>query len=662
MRWNKFFENIQKDIKSYIFLLALICLYRMYFIYYMRDFMDASTMPSDIMLALWTGLRISLKSAGAMVLLTFIFSTGVNILLPKLNTDKIRLFLAGIYISILSILFQARFPYYREFRTTFNQQVMHGLQDDIYALFITMIDQYNLPLRLLTAILLTMIFYKLFKRLVLITKTVGLPHFENVGKKYLFEGSILILIPLFMLFMRFGGSFNYTNSINWENAGITRDTFLNECILDDIQAVYRGYSSSKRMAEGQISGMDKSRIREFSQQVAGHTDLQSDDITPYLKRNTQGARIARPKHIFIILGESWAQWPMLEKYKDLHVADGIKGLIAEDQAFYTRAFMPNGDFTSTAITGMVSGLSDINIYVNYQPRTFKETYVTAMAPQFHKLGYKVDFWYAGFPSWDRIKDFSLAQGFDRFFGCADYNAPKQNIWGTKDAYLFAALEDHLSQEDPTVHLIMTSSNHPPYNLDLAKEGFDIEKELAALPPEAVDREELVKELGHYWYMDKVVTAFVKKTMAKYPDSLFIITGDHAERMNLSAMPTMFEKHSVPLLIYGQGVTKNLLPQDVAGGHTNIVPTLFELIAPAGFEYYSIADSMTNHTEVGFNRDNWITKNGMGEIDTEKEELLPGIATSVDLSADRKKVQEKTAVMRTLSWWLLEKGTSLAEDK
>ena len=173
---------------------------------------------------------------------------------------------------------------------------------------------------------------------------------------------------------------------------------------------------------------------------------------------------------------------------------------------------------------------------------------------------------------------------------------------------------------------------------------------------SLDKEEIPESL-----QDKIVTAFVRRTMEQYPDSLFIITGDHAERMNLSGTPSMFEKHSIPLLVYGQGVTKNLLPTDVAGGHTNLVPTLIELIASARFEYYSIADSMTAHTEVGFNRNNWITKNGMGEMDSAQQEFLPGVS-GVDLNQDRQKVKEKAAMMRTISWWLLQEGTSMTGDR
>jgi len=132
-------------------------------------------------------------------------------------------------------------------------------------------------------------------------------------------------------------------------------------------------------------------------------------------------------------------------------------------------------------------------------------------------------------------------------------------------------------------------------------------------------------------------------------------------MNLNGTPTLFERHSIPLLIYGQGVTKDLLPKEVSGSHTNLFPTLMELIAPKGFEYYSIAESMTTGTEIGFNRVAWISKNGMGLIDTPQQELLPD-TQDMDLSVDREKANEKIGMMRTISWWLLEKGNSIDESK
>ena len=470
------------------------------------------------------------------------------------------------------------------------------------------------------------------------------------------------------VFIRFGGSFNYAGGVNWENAGVTSDYFLNECILDDIQALYRANAIEKRMQAGDISGVDKDNVLVYAKSIAGHDKVDADSLMPYLERKAAGAKIKKPQHIFIILGETWMQWPMLGKYEKLHVADGIKSLIAEDKCYYSRNFMPNGDFTSTAITGMVTGLSDVNTRVNYQPHTYEEIYPTSMAPPLKELGYNVDFWYGGVPSWDNIAKMAIAQGFDNFYGYPDYHAPKQNAWGTTDRHLFNALEEHLANEPPTVHLIMTTTNHPPYNLNLKAEGYEIDNVISQLNqlPNIDDPKTLATELGHYWYMDMVTTQFVRNVSEKYSDSLFIITGDHAIRCDPGTRPTLFEHQSIPFVIYGEGINHNIFPLDVVGGHTSIVPTIIELIAPKGFSYYSIAPPLTQSNGVGFNRDVFLTSNIAGKVDGEEVELLPHIASKelhqVNMSDEKAMAESVITSMRTLSWWLLTYGVSLTRGE
>ena len=500
----------------------------------------------------------------------------------------------------------------------------------------------------------------------LLFKTFALPKFEEkikIKTAALVTGLILF-IATFFIFVRFGGSFTYAGGVNWENAGVTSDYFLNECILDDAQALYRANSMEKRMQAGEISGVESENILYYAKNIAGHEKLESDNLMPYLERTAQGNKIEKPDHIFIILGETWMQWPMIGKYEKLHVADGIKSLIAQENCYYSRNFLPNGTFTSTSITGFVTGLSDVNIRVNYQPRTYEEVYPTSMAAPFKELGYSVDFWYGGVASWDNIGKMSIAQGFDNFYGYPDFHAPKQNAWGTNDKHLFDALEEHLKDEPPTVHLIMTTTNHPPYNLNLQAEGYDVTKVTSELNelPNIDDAKNLAIELGHYWYMDRVAAQFIKNVSERYPKSLFVITGDHAVRCDPGTRPTLFEHQSVPFVLYGNGIKRDILPLDVVGGHTSIVPTLIELIAPKGFTYYSIAPPLTKSNGAGFNRDVFITSNIIGKIDSDVVELLPHIAAKelkdVNQSAEKEAAQSAITSMRTISWWLLMKGVAL----
>ena len=654
----RFFDGAQRDLRLFIFILLLLETYRGLFIWSMSSFMSPDTQSSEVALAMFTGLRLSLKTAGAVTLLSFVFVTIVGL------TSRLRLGIGILASLIFSVLFQARFPYYKTFQATFGLEVVQGFNDDISAILLTMIQEYGLIWRFLLALVLTLMCIMILSRIMLF-KTIPLPEFSTTTKKTAFITGMVAFIVLFALFVRFGGSFTYASGVNWENAGVTSDNFLNECILDDAQALYRANAMEKRMRAGDISGVDKENILTYAKSIAGHSELEADNLGPYLERTAAGPKINKPQHIFIILGETWMQWPMIGKYEKLHVADGIKSLIAEDKCYYSRNFMPNGDFTSVAITGMVTGLSDVNIRVNYQPRTYEEVYPSSMAAPFKELGYKVDFWYGGVPSWDNINKMAIAQGFDNFYGYPDYHAPKQNAWGTTDKHLFDALEEHLASEPPTVHLIMTTTNHPPYNLNLTAEGYDINNVISELNnlPNIDNPKTLATELGHYWYMDKVTTEFIRSVSEKYSDTLFVITGDHAVRCDPGSRPTLFEHQSVPFVLYGNGINHNILPLDVVGGHTSIVPTLIEFIAPKGFIYYSIAPPLTQSNGTAFNRDVFLTSNIAGKVDSDAVELLPHIASKelnqVNMSAEKDMAESVITSMRTISWWLLTNGLGLS---
>jgi len=657
-----FYDAVQRDIKLFAFILLTLCVYRAYFMFYMAGYLSPSAGTDDVLLALLTGLRLSLKTAGAVTLPAFVLCSLPLLALPRLAPvlRRLRFCWGGLAAFAFAVLFQARFPFYRQFQTSFNMQVAAGLNDDAAVLAEMMLREYGLLWRLCIALLLTAVSLYVLRSLLLVRRTYALPALRSGVQRAVFSLGLLFLFAAAFIFVRFGGSFTYAGGVNWENAGVTSDAFLNECILDDGQALYRVRSMHKRLKSGDVVGVDKEHVRALAVEAAGHAELSADTLTPYLTRTAQGARIPKPRHIFIVLGETYAQWPMLETYAALHAADGIKGLIREPNAYYSRRFMPNGDFTSIAITGLVTGLSEVNQHVNYVARSLREAYPTAMAPQFKRLGYAVDFWYGGVPSWEGMDRFSIAQGFDHFYGYPDFHAEKVNAWGTSDEQLFSALFQHLADEPPTVHLIMTVSNHPPYNIDVAAEGFDLARARAetAQLPNVDDPDQLALELGHYWYMDKIVTQFVHETMKKYPDSLFVITGDHAVRMNPSRTPTMYEYQSVPFVLYGQGVTPAVLAPDVVGGHTNIVPTLIELIAPAGFSYVSIAPSLTeNNMGAAFNRDYFLTRSVMGRVNTKETELLPGAAEE-DPAAAYDLLQRRMTILRTLSWQLIEHGDSL----
>ncbi|WP_303691167.1 LTA synthase family protein [Megamonas hypermegale] len=649
LSWRVFSYNLAQDFKLIVFTWIYLNVLRLVSIAGMKSY-ASDIGVSDIMLALGYGARMSLKTAGILMLFSFVFATLPNFLRGRTD-NRLRLYLAAVYFFITNFLFVAGFFYYKEFHTNFNEIMFNALNDDVTALFYTFIQQYHLIEGTIGVAILTFAVIYILRRFL---NRTWLQKSLLCGGKWYFRVGVIVFTLVFALFTRFGASFSYAKSIHWENCAKTKDAFLNEMILDNMQAVYRGYSIKKRIDNGIIYGVNKDKIRFYTEKAANESDaakLGKADLTQIdanLVYQAQGNIIAPKRHIFILIGESFAQWPLLDKYADLGLGENMRAVMQKENAAYTHNFMPNASFTPMAVNAIVCGLSDVDIYPNHQLESYRQVYATALAPQLKKLGYKTQFWYSGFSGWERIEDFALAQGFDEFHCASDYRYPSGNVWGSDDRFIFERLQENAANNsEPTVYVVLSVSNHAPYSVDLARENFPKEELRAKLPSELQNDEEFLNRLGHYWYTDKIFGEFINNMEAKQPqENLFIITGDHADRGNIEKQPSLFDRYTVPFIIYGDGVKKDILSDDIAGGHVNLGATLLELIAPKGFEYYSLGKSLTRGANVGFNDGAWLTPEAMGRIDGTEPQY----------------VKDKIEMYRTISWQRTIRGNTTAIDE
>ena len=390
----------------------------------------------------------------------------------------------------------------------------------------------------------------------------------------------------------------------------------------------------------------------------------SDDLDVYLKHEAMGNNVGHlPSHIFVVLSESYANWPLLEKYQDLHIADGMRSVLAEDDSDYCPTFLPNGASTVSAVTGVVTGFADANLYLTTMPEAFAAPYPTASAPQFARLGYTTNFWYAGPATWERVGAFTRAQGFAHFYSRGDYGDVPGSVWGCEDEVLYEKVLAGLAADDaPSFNVLLNASNHSPYDVDVEAKGFPKEQVRAALPADVQDDEHLLKELGHYWYADRELARFVHAVKDRWPDSLIVIVGDHADRYNIDKTPTTYERYGIPFILTGQGVHKGTLLKDSAGSQIDIVPTILELIAPKGFSYMSLGTSLTTANRQGVNYGFWVTRHAIGKADT-----VPLVPEPVDRDADapdidQQAMQDYINAIRSVSWWRAKYGPTLDAAK
>ncbi len=653
--------GILKGLKVFVFYLAVLSVFRMFFIFWMASYMGAGTGSHDVLTAIWRGTRLSMQTAGALTIVSFVPGFLLHYLWPRWERCCV-LVLNAILLVPLSILYVASFPFYRQFHANFNQMLFTGANDDLYALLITMVQQYYLPVRLAGALLLAYVLWRILRAFL------DNEFFENlfVGMRlprlvrWLGRLAFLYLTYIVVLLGIFGGSLGWQTSVNWENAGVTKDEFLNEAILDNVQACYRAYSLNERMLA--CNGLDFTTddIRTLAAKLA-NKPADTDDLDVYLTREAQGAQIEKPKQVVVIVSESFANWPLLDKYKDIPISQGMRSLIAEDDTDYCPTFLPNGASTVSAVTGVVTGFADANLYLTTMPESFAAPYPTASAPQMQKLGYDTNFWYAGPSTWERIGAFTQAQGFAHFYSRGDFGDVPGSVWGCEDEVLYEKVLAGLDADTPSFNVVLNASNHSPYDLDLDAKGFDREAVREALPEDHQQDEELLKELGHYWYADRELAKFVKEIKEKCPDSLIVIVGDHADRYNIDKTPTTYERYGIPFIITGRGIHKGTLLPDSAGSQIDIMPTIYELIAPQGFSYMSVGSSLTRTNRQGVNYGFFITRHAIGKADT-----VPLVPESVDggeaPGLDQQAMEDYINAVRSISWWRPKYGPMLDESK
>lgn len=654
---------IYRGLKVFLYYLSVLSLCRLIFCLVLHEYWGPNTGWEDLLQTLWLGSRLSIQTAGILALFTAVPAGLINIL-SRLWSRRVESLLSGIVLTITSILFVASFPYYGQFHSRFHQLLFNAGNDDMYALFISLVQEFNLPLRLAGALLLAFCLWQGLKYFLAWGEAKPRTAYSlyikaSRGKSIATGAAMALLLYVLGRLIVFGGSWGWETALEWENVGVTKDSFMNEAILDDYQAIYRGYRMNNRMLACNGLNFTAEQIQQLAGELAGRS-ADSNNLDDYLRREAQGAQVAKPKQIFLIVSESYANWPLLDKYSQLHIADGMKGIIAGEDADYCNAMLPNGASTISALTGVTTGLADANLYLTTMPESFKQPYITAIAPQMEKLGYITNFWYAGPATWERIGAFTEAQGFQRFYGRGDMPEEAEgSVWGCDDEYLYAQVLQKVSPDTSSFNVILNVSNHSPYTVDVAAKGFDADKLRQALPPEAAKDDCLVNELGHYWYADRELAGFVKNLKEKYPDCLVLIVGDHADRYNIDKQPSMYERYVVPFVVTGAGVHKGILLPDSAGSQIDIGPTIIEMVASKGFVYYAIGSSLTRSNRQGVNYGFWITRDFMGEADRIPLEPVQ-IEGSQGRPINEPALQHYIDAVRSISWWRPKYGTVLDE--
>ena len=654
--WSGFSHHLARDLKLWLWIVLLLFVSRLLLVWSNRFSMVEDTGFSDYATAFFTGFRFDAPVATIATLPSFLCSCLILIIPIGKLTSKVRTSMTCLITMLWVIITPITLAYFKQYHNQFDAHLLGIVHDDFSAIVTTVWKSYPVIPATLAGIAVTALLLFLGRRWV----STPFPLPRVAAPRRLLTRLAVTLLILITLALGLRGSIG-RRPMQKKDAGRTPDAVLNRCVVNPFSSLNYAIFAYRDLMEA--DGLDryikKAPLQAFREYAHGADIKKVDDA---FLRTASGRAGKKPQHIFLVLMESYDGWTMLDQHADWNISNELKQLGKEGVSI--QRFLPGSRSTMTSLGSIISGMADAGVITNERSRPSNPSYGTAIAVQMKQLGYQTHFWYAGYPSWQRVGPFCHEQGFDYTHMAASMGKdPDINEWGVSDKHLFSHIKSTFNKKTPTFNVILTSSNHPPYSLDLEKENCPLTSVPSAYQKKFEHGSTNLKRLGHHWYSDKWLGDFVRRVSAETPDSLFAITADHWGRNFPGPRPTAFEKAIVPMVFYGPDV----LPKDIdesklSGSHYDLGSTLIEFVADAGFEYRAIGRNMLKPKpdHVAMSR-LWLL--GEDFIAAPSKESTAETLEGVVLPNKPKNFQSALRhynLTHGITWWRLRQGNTLPE--
>ncbi len=538
--------------------------------------------------------------------------------------DTLRTAGLCVYLFILYAAFIGKLIYYYHYRDIYNKTLWMGKNADKKNLLDIFFHQNHGLWVLLSFVPFLMINYYLI-RLCLSTPVYPLPSFSSTTLQYAFNMATAGVAVALFYYFRYGGSFNHANKPEWDEIPtiVKEDIFLAKATLDDLVALEIVWKHPPHDLLNHTDEESAPRITAVMPRKNWQEEMQPLGL---FSRVAKGARITPPKQIFFLLAESYEQAPLDKAYSRLHIADGGKAFCEDPHTFHIPNFLSAGLLSQPSLVSLLLGIYDAGLEFNETEAFWHGTLPTSLPIQLRKLGYRSAFWYGGELNWGSLQHFLPAIGFDMMHGGPDFCPPgSPRTWlGVYDHIFLDEAGKKIQQMDngePILHFLYTTSNHGPYKIPVETYGYNVDIVMPEAPDAVRNDRMIQRKLGCYWYTDWALFKFIRDMQEQYPDSLFVVTGDHAMRVlpfdrgiSHRKKPTLRENIGDFFALRHPELHADMFAKNTIGCHMNILPTLIELIAPKGHEYLSVFPPLTERLSSVVTPHHWLTETHVGSFD------------------------------------------------
>ena len=363
--------------------------------------------------------------------------------------------------------------------------------------------------------------------------------------------TVILIILCLLTPLSIRGRLSRKSPIRVGTAYISNNAFINQLGLNPIFTLMR---SSLDMNGSQFEVHESGRARAFAAWELGRdTDF---------GRHTE-AHPSPFNNVVVMLMESNTADRLRSEGSDEGLSPNLDTLVT--QGLYFRNAYSTGIHT---YNGVYSTLTSFPSYLD------KHTMKASIIPSLHTIpeqmmqqGVNTLFFTTHDAQFDNMSGFALGNGIQQVISEPDYDKDEVvSTLGVPDHVMYdKALEMFDSKHaagQPFCAVMLSSSNHPPYNIP---DGIDFK-------PRSSEASKQVAE-----YADWAMRRFLDKASARdwFDSTLFIITGDHGKAIDNDYAISLSYNH-IPILFYSPA---NISPEvrDDMASQMDIMPTAADML-------------------------------------------------------------------------------------
>ena len=671
----QFFLSLQQNIKLMIWAPILSTIFRIIFMRIYNPYTTWQGRWQSVLGALRYGFWWGMDFDAYVFLVPLVLVTIPALWIDTYHQceDIVRLIGLTLYSCVLYAAFAGKMIFYKHFHDTYNYMVHYGKHAEKNNLIDVFFNQ-DRGLLVLVGFIPVAIISWLAGSVFLSLPSIPYPAIDNTWMTVVWNILLVIVSVVGFYWFRYGGTLSHDDKPEWDTIPtvVKEDIFFARATVPDLcalETVYKNPLRSEYTASEEDIDNAINRVVPCEYKNNWH---ELDNPLYAFKRIAKGPKITKPKHIFFIVGESIPQWSLDETHKSLNVCTGLWNFKEQSHTVQIPNFLPAGNVSRPSIVSLMSGIYDAGLEINERESFWKGAFPTSFAHQMKQLGYQTIYWYGGNASYGNFNHFGKAQGFDKVESASIFcgpDAPKTWV-GVYDHVFLENIEQQIKGIDtPTFHFIYTTSNHGPYKMEDSLLDYNPEKVMPDVGEDLRSNKTRNKELATYRYSDKAIFNFVKSMKDAYPDSLFVVTGDHSNLFGSLNNTSLIHRDytlrdtfcTVGLLHHPE--FDNTMIATQKGTHMSLMPTIIEAIAPKGFEYYSITPSLFDEQpETLVTPYQWMTDTMMGDVRMDYGESNKPSAEPVEQVRPINNHADEACDWTLLTTWLINHEKTLFSKK